>query len=497
MYHSPDYSKSISLPLPEGTLDVIDDESDEKNDSPLTILSPFSDIEATIDGRSSYLDNFSLSKQETIVLMKDVTVKNAGFIYYNDQTHKVYNDGMSDNKMNDFYFWEIIIANFKNLQKHRSSRKLMNAEVVTPLIYIKNVGNSCYLRCHNIVNVKCEESIKYDDWGSDYPTYETSHWTVADLGSKFEKFCNDKQPSKDCLWVLHNVSSNQQWAPTNEPITKYNLNMYFQDTNDHTQFQKNQFLTFGNKVHLHYDSYSLPKVSRIQFFENQKDGSKEPIIPQNTDVAKQRKLKHRHHRYQSSKNLNFPISGRIKYRHTFTFDRETCIVLMKDVTLKNQSKQGFIYYNEHLKCVCNDGMDDSILTNYFLWEITMHNIGKLKKSKYQNRQRIISIRNLGTQGYLRSFHKIKFRMNKYNPAKSKDLGSQFRLMCNQKQLSDACLWVVNSMNVLYVMSMVKSMKNGRAMKDGNQYLTFGKKIIINNELNTFRYPKHTKLRIFK
>ena len=76
------------------------------------------------------------------------------------------------------------------------------------------------------------------------------------------------------------------------------------------------------------------------------------------------------------------MHSRSSFRHTYTFDDNKCIVLLKDATLKNVNKHGFLYYSEWY---------DSYLTDFFMWEIEITNFKQyqayLKHIEKKNRNK--------------------------------------------------------------------------------------------------------------
>ena len=230
-----------------------------------------------------------------------------------------------------------------------------------------------------------------------------------------------------------------------------------------------------------------------------------PVTPSSPKTMAER----RRAESNSLRNLNYTISTRVNYRQSYKFDYETCIVLLKDETLKNMGNKGYIYYNSETHKVCNDGTENSPFDQHFLWEITIVNFKQIKKqngatsprgNKNKNGKNVMPlfyIKSLGSNGYLRCLNEIIIKKGGKNNDVPQDDGSKFSLLCYDKDVENnnySFLWTIEKVDGYYTMQMVNP-KSHKLKK--NQFLTFGKALKIDVDNKSYRLPKKSKLRIFK
>ena len=212
-----------------------------------------------INKRNNYRTLYQFDNEQSIVLLKDETLKsqknnNKGYIYYNNQTNSICNDGTKDSIFSKYFLFEITIINFKQLKKiaiskHSSIKNILN--VIKPIVIIKNIGNSCYLRCDNIVNL------------TKYKISDIGKISIVDHGSEFKLLCNDSE------WKKKN---NYYWKINKDYNGLYTLNMIKYkniDKYDSYRVLNNQYLTFGKTVKIDHtqNTWTLPKKSTIKMFK--------------------------------------------------------------------------------------------------------------------------------------------------------------------------------------------------------------------------------------
>ena len=208
-------------------------------------------------------------------------------------------------------------------------------------------------------------------------------------------------------------------------------------------------------------------------------------------------------------------------------------MMLKDDTLRSMEKTGYIRAVEENENedegagavgeVRNDGAEDSMFSEAYLWEVEMINYKELKrhkslrnlhagaradamirgssggagggkKNKMQQVSPIVTIKNVGTGGYLRSKHEVRVKEKQEGV---EDVGTRFEMVCGGigKGLP---LWVVEKEDGLYTMNMVtanSSLLGSSYKMVKNQFLTFGKGIKVDGK--KWRLPRKTKMKVFK
>ena len=182
--------------------------------------------------------------------------KESGFIYYNHETNKVCNDGTEDSPFTNYFLWEIIIINWKQVKKYlkvissprkmqqmQSKKKNKKLKEIVPIFHIRNLGCESYLRCSN--NVKVSKKISKKDGTK----------SVRDNGSKFNLWCHDKLMNDEFtfLWKI----GREGGLYTMQMVNKKNH-----------KGLKNQYLTFGQSilVEANGQAWKLPKKTRLRIF---------------------------------------------------------------------------------------------------------------------------------------------------------------------------------------------------------------------------------------
>ena len=483
--------------------------------------------------QQKYKDPYKPIEEKSIVLLKDND--SSKYIYYDEKTSQVRNDATNDQLLTDKFLWEIKIVNFQQYQQYRIEKKRgYKVDTVTPNVVIKNVANSCYLRVNHHIDAKVTSETEYDDWGSDYPAYSTTTYKLEDK-SKFEVLCDEKE-SENARWNMqrsHN-SYGQSKTWVFEMVDKRGIPI------------TNQILTFAKGVtgSSWNENWSLPGHAIIQvLFENnikkekQKEKEKQSKNGKNSNYNKNenkmRKLskkdsqlfkKNRMLRSSSLKNVNMPLSRRVNYRKYCKFDSKSFVAMIKDETLKSQVKKGYIYIDNKSNRVCNDGTDNSLFTDYFLWDITVVNFDDFQKHKSLRRlsisksgnntptlkpkpsslksiSPIVLIKNIGSGCYLTCNNQIKVVHDdngKYN-----DQGSTFEIVCKDSFQVDKInyFWLIDmsddkGLGTMNLMSKRSSYLGTTYKPVKDQFLTFGKGVKIINDGKDWRPPKRSKLRIY-
>ena len=524
--------------------------SSNQEDIKLDVITEDEKLEhVRIRDRNKYRDEWLYQDKKSIVLIKDVE---NGYIYVNGKG-QVCNDGKDTSILTDFHLWQIITCNLKNVSKKKDQNTKQNVKIEKPkpkqkqnqkekgkqnekakqdskkkaggsIFLIKNVGNSCYLLVDHKIDAKVESHTTYDDWGSDYPAYTETTYKVVD-NSVFQVLCDKNDKPTQRYWQIKKSPKKDFYGHGNDtPLKQWVLDM----VDEKCQLIQDQYLTFETKV-TGYSHIVKPKHTKLNiFFDN-------TILRNNTSikskVSDQLFQKHRRLKSVISRSINVSIKKRTGFKHTCTFTDKSCIVMLKDETLK-KFNSGYIYFDPQTNTIRNDATNESIFTNFLLWEMTIVNKNKLQKSmsqkKLENASRsrsksrskskskskadgndkktekkvcpIVYFKNIGCGCYLSCNNEIKVeeKLGDDNQARFQDNGSRFKIVCRDTILMKKShyKWLVDQDDTIVNGLCTLRLVNNKHKPIKNQFLTFGKGVKISDDRKTWRLPKMSQIKIF-